>query len=81
MFDTVTSDPKLRELIRMRETGLHDYNSDIGSAKREGIAEGSLEKAKETALAMLADKMPIASISKYTDLGIDEIEKIMLGGN
>jgi predicted transposase/invertase (TIGR01784 family) len=43
MFDFVTSDPQMRELIRIREGGLHDYNSDINSAKREGRAEGRTE--------------------------------------
>jgi predicted transposase/invertase (TIGR01784 family) len=40
MFDYVTSDPQMRELIRIREDGLHDYISDVNSAERKGIEEG-----------------------------------------
>jgi predicted transposase/invertase (TIGR01784 family) len=80
MFDIVTSDPATRELIRMREGGLHDYNSDIGSARREGEArgkqEGEQKKARDTANTMLVDGIPAAAISKYTGLSVEEIESL-----
>ncbi|MDR1236416.1 MAG: Rpn family recombination-promoting nuclease/putative transposase [Holosporaceae bacterium] len=79
MFDIVTSDPQMRELIRMREDGLHDYNSDINSAKREGIEQGITRGKQETAISMLKDGMSVSSISKYTGLSSKEIEALGFG--
>ncbi|MDR2766042.1 MAG: Rpn family recombination-promoting nuclease/putative transposase, partial [Holosporaceae bacterium] len=36
MFDTVTSDPEMREFIRMRNKGLRDFNSAIYHAEARG---------------------------------------------
>jgi predicted transposase/invertase (TIGR01784 family) len=72
MFDYVTSDPEMRELIRMREDGLHDYNSDINSAKRRGKMEGK----KETALNALSMGLSLEQISKLTGLSPKEIESL-----
>jgi predicted transposase YdaD len=44
--------------------------------KAEGIAEGEARKARETALSMLSDGMPIETISKYTGLPVEEIRRI-----
>jgi predicted transposase/invertase (TIGR01784 family) len=80
MFDIVTSDPRMRELIRIREDGLHDYNSDINSAERRGEAkgrmEGRMEEKREAALSMLRDGMSVASVSKYTGLSSSEVQSL-----
>jgi predicted transposase/invertase (TIGR01784 family) len=72
MFDYVTSDPQMRELIRIREAGLRDYNSDIGSAERRGEAK----KALETAQKMLGKGVDLADISEFTGLSIEDIKSL-----
>jgi predicted transposase/invertase (TIGR01784 family) len=72
MFDIVTSDPQMREFIRMREDGLHDYNSDVNSAKREGIAQGK----KETAQKLFSKGMAVEDIADVTGLSQKEIESL-----
>jgi predicted transposase YdaD len=48
--------------------------------KAEGIAigeeRGELKKAKETALSMLVDGLPVETISKYTGLSVHEVEAL-----
>lgn len=43
---------------------------------REGIEQGSLNKAREIAKSMLQDKVDMNTISKYTNLSIEEIKKL-----
>ena len=43
---------------------------------REGIEQGSLNKAREIAKSMLQDKVDINTISKYTNLSIEEIKDL-----
>jgi predicted transposase/invertase (TIGR01784 family) len=80
MFDYVTSDPQMRELIRMREDGLHDYNSDINSAERrgraEGKAEGREEEKREMVRQLLHNNVDINVIAISSGLSIDEIESL-----
>ena len=40
------------------------------------VQEGKLEEAKEIAREMKRDGLPIAQISKFTKLSIEEIEKL-----
>jgi predicted transposase/invertase (TIGR01784 family) len=44
---------------------------------QEGRQEGMEKKAKETAMRMLVDGLPIEKISKYTGLPVREIDKLM----
>jgi predicted transposase/invertase (TIGR01784 family) len=76
MFDIVTSDPQMRELIRMREDGLHDYNSDIGSAERRGREEGIAIGRSETAKKLLSSGMDMKDISEITGLSENEIRNM-----
>ena len=43
---------------------------------REGIKQGTITKAREIAKAMLEDNIDIETISKYTNLSIEEIQKL-----
>jgi predicted transposase/invertase (TIGR01784 family) len=72
MFDYVTSDPQTRELIRIREAGRHDYVSDINSAKREGIALGKRELARN----LLKNNVDISVIADSSGLSIEEIKSL-----
>jgi predicted transposase/invertase (TIGR01784 family) len=84
MFDYVTSDPQTRELIRIREGGLRDYNSDISSAERrgialgkeEGIALGATREKRELARSALLMNLPIDQISQLTGLSANEIQSL-----
>jgi predicted transposase/invertase (TIGR01784 family) len=53
-----------------------EINTLISDAKTEGKAEGELKKARETALSMLSDDLPVETISKYTGLSVQEIESL-----
>jgi len=74
------------ELSRMSEeaqaayyTGLKAYRDNISqmrTARREGIEEGELKKAMETAGKCLKKGMPVADIAEITGLTEDEIRKI-----
>ena len=44
--------------------------------RREGFEEGVEKKAKETALKMLADNLPIEKIVLYTGLTIEEVQAL-----
>jgi predicted transposase/invertase (TIGR01784 family) len=48
----------------------------IAIGEEKGKAEGELKGKRETALAMLADGLPLETISKYTGLSIDEIKSL-----
>jgi predicted transposase/invertase (TIGR01784 family) len=48
----------------------------LSDAKREGLAEGELKKARETAISMLEDGIPTNVISKYTGLSTAEVKKL-----
>ena len=43
----------------------------------EGIEQGAHQKALETARAMYLDKIPIETISKYTNLPLDVIQNLL----
>lgn len=49
---------------------------DMKEAKEEGIKEGITERNIEIAKEMLKDNTNLELISKYTNLSIDEIEKL-----
>ncbi|GHU16036.1 hypothetical protein FACS189472_00210 [Alphaproteobacteria bacterium] len=49
---------------------------EIRAGLADAKAEGAMSKAKETALSMLADNMPVETISKYTGLLIKEISAL-----
>jgi predicted transposase/invertase (TIGR01784 family) len=82
MFEKAKADPKVRALIEEQEKALRDYMNDISCAKNEGKeegkeegkAEGKAEEKRETALSMLADKLPLETISKYTGLSIETLK-------
>ncbi len=48
----------------------------IKEGERKGIEKGSNERARETALRMLEDGMPIESVAKYSGLTVDEVREL-----
>lgn len=67
-----------------REKAIRDYYSYMSAFKeeglqqglQEGIQQGLYQQAIQTAKNMLKDKVDIKLISKYTNLSIEEINKI-----
>ncbi|MDR1907253.1 MAG: Rpn family recombination-promoting nuclease/putative transposase [Holosporales bacterium] len=86
MFKTISDDPKTREMIRMREEGILDYNSAIDHAEqigklkglqegeRKGLQEGERRGKLIAARSMLTDGVPVAVVSKYTGIPIAELK-------
>jgi predicted transposase/invertase (TIGR01784 family) len=76
----ISADPETRALADLRQKTINDHNSEITVAreegKAEGKAEGELKKARETAVSMLGDGLPVETVSKYTGLSIDEIKAL-----
>ena len=62
----------------------YDYDTDIAVQREEayeeglskGISQGAEQKAVETAKNMLCDKLSVESVSKYTGLTLEEVEKL-----
>ena len=48
----------------------------ITDAKKEGIAEGRAEEILRIAKELKKDKMPVELIIKYTNLSMEEIQKL-----
>ncbi|MDR1521558.1 MAG: hypothetical protein LBS28_01705 [Streptococcaceae bacterium] len=74
MFDVITSDKQIQELLRMKEKGERDFNSAMKNSEIRGIEKG----LKKTALSMLTDVMPISTINKDTGLSISKIKSLKL---
>lgn len=71
-LEYLTGDDAIRRLAYLREKGLRDEMAAMAKARREGLAEGKAEIAKK----MLADKVDIETIIKYTGLTKEEIENL-----
>ncbi|MGM9879150.1 MAG: hypothetical protein ACI31R_03915, partial [Bacilli bacterium] len=50
--------------------------SQLYTAKEEGIEQGSIKERHEIAKNMLKDKVDISTISRYTGLSKEQIEKL-----
>ena len=72
----------LREKAIRDETSIFDAGKDIGfkdgieKGIEKGIAQGQSNERKETARRMKNDGIPPETIAKYTQLSIEEIEKL-----
>ena len=82
--DTFLQNKIERRASEQREKAIRDYYSYMNSYKEEGLQEGLqkglqqglYQQAIQTAKNMLKDKVDIKLISKYTNLSIEEINKI-----
>ena len=45
-------------------------------AMQEGIQRGALRNQQETAERMLRDRLPVETIAGYTDLSVDEVNRL-----
>ena len=82
--DIFLQDKIERRAYEQREKAIRDYYSYMSAFKeeglqqglQEGIQQGLYQQAIQTAKNMLKDKVDIKLISKYTNLSIEEINKI-----
>ena len=90
----ISADDEIRAIADLRT--INDKNSEITTAKEEGItegitigeakgkaegkAEGAMEKAKEAAVKMLAENLSLEIVAKCTGLSVEEIRKLQANG-
>lgn len=72
VLEFISSDREARKLYEAREKDLRDRLGQIAYAREEG----EYKKALETSKRMIRDGMPLDVISKYTELTIEELEKL-----
>ena len=76
MYLTYTS-----RMMECRQDGYEEGVSvGLATGREEGISigleRGAYQKALETAKAMYLDKVPIETISKYTNLPLDVVQEL-----
>lgn len=80
-LEYLSSDRKALDLYRAREDSLHERANMISSAKAEGRAEGRAEGVTagtlKVAKNMIASGFDIEAISKFTEISIDELKKLL----
>ena len=67
------NDAETKGFGKGKEEGLQE---GLQQGRAEGRAEGAQQNAIETAKRMKTDGLPIEVIAKYTQLSVDEIEKL-----
>ena len=79
-LDKITEDARMQQLAWWREKAIYEENTMLSSSfkkgKKEGIKEGKEKEKIENAKKMKAEKIPIETIIKITELTRDEIEKL-----
>ena len=62
----------------MRQEG-YEEGISIGLERglERGLEQGAYQKALETAKAMCLDKVPVETISKYTNLPLDVVQSLI----
>jgi predicted transposase/invertase (TIGR01784 family) len=75
-YERCTQDRQLREIALARERFLHDQASRIGTARRQGIAEGLERGAWETARRVVTAGVDAETIASFTQLPVDSIRDI-----
>ena len=72
----VSSDKVARQIYDARLKTLNDRNSDMTIAREEGLIEGALQKAIETAQKMLLKNVSIEDIAEFTGLSVEDVEQL-----
>ena len=75
-FDIVFSNEETIRLYELREKAIHDEATRLLGAREEGMKEGEMKKAIETAKAALAKGIAKDVIADITGLEIEQIEKL-----
>lgn len=67
---------KDQEMYESELRWILNRNSEIATARENGLAEGALGKALETARNMKADGLAPEIVSKYTGLTLEQIAEL-----
>ena len=73
----ITGSAKYRNYMEAVEKAEELERHKLFGAKATGIAEGEHKKAIETAKKMLSDGMSAETVSKYSGLSIEEVQKLV----
>jgi predicted transposase/invertase (TIGR01784 family) len=71
-YKRFNNDVRMRELDEAHQRYLHDYATDMETAKAEGIAEGTTK----TALNLKRIGVDYETIAKATGLSLEEINRL-----
>ena len=63
--------------ITMADMRQEGYEEGISIGLERGLEQGAYQKALETAEAMCLDKVPVETISKYTNLPLDVVQSLI----
>ena len=63
--------------ITMADMRQEGYEQGISIGLERGLEQGAHQKALETAKAMYLDKVPVETISKYTNLPLDVVQNLI----
>ena len=74
MFEKAKSDPKVQELIRMKEEAEIEFGSKIANAKAEGNTEGKTAVAKR----MLEEGLDSDLVARCSGLSASEVKKLIM---
>jgi predicted transposase/invertase (TIGR01784 family) len=72
----ISADDDVRAIADLMRRTANDRNSEMTVAREEGRAEGLANKAREAALAMLADGLSVEKVSSYTGLSVAEVQSL-----
>ena len=75
-MELIMKEPSQRQLLWERKLALMDYNTEIRSARQEGLQEGIAIANLKTAGALKAEGVSAAIIARTTGYSLDEIEKL-----
>lgn len=72
---------EIRQLLEslpgaLKKTVMSTLDIFVEKGRKEGLLEGKLEEARNIALAMKQEGMPLEQISKFTKLTVEEIRKL-----
>ena len=70
----LSADERARMRAEAREKWLWDQATREHASEAKGRAEGKAEGKAEVARSLLASKMPVADIAKFTGLSLAEVE-------
>ena len=75
-YEVLTGDAELKRLAEIRLMSALEEQSALDTAREEGIKEGAEQKKIEIVKNMLKEGLELKTISRLTNLTIEEIEKI-----
>ena len=77
-LEVISGDEKMRRIAELRLKYILDKNTNIRTAREQGIKQGKQLEKLEIIKNLIKVKIPIEQISEATGLSKEEIEKINL---